>query len=103
MSKVISNIIMAVLLFLLCMLFLQPLFASTLTCAADNNRTYRFELEEGSKGEFKEISDWKGGIKSGTKQTIMIKDIKKTDPSDDYLQFTDGKYTVTYSLRCVYE
>jgi len=103
MSKVISNIIMAVLLFLLCMLFLQPLFASTLTCAADNNKTYRFEVEKGSKGEFIELSDWTSGPKSGTRQTIVVKDINKTDPSDDYLKLTDGKYTITYSLRCVYE
>jgi hypothetical protein len=103
MSKVISNIVMAVLLFLLCMLFLQPLFASTLTCAADNNKTYRADLKDNAHGMFTETIDWKKGSKAGTTQTIVVKDINNTDPSEDYLKFTDGKYTVTYSLRCVYE
>jgi hypothetical protein len=103
MSKIISNLIVAALFFFLCLLFIHPSFAKTLTCAADNNKTYVFELENNSKGEFKEESKWNGGVKSGIIQTIAVKNINKTDPSEDYLNITDGKYTITYSLRCVYE
>jgi hypothetical protein len=103
MGKIISNIFIAVMLFFLSLVFLQPLFASTLICAADNNKTYRYDLPSEAEGRFEENIDWKKGRKAGTSEKLVIKNVRKPEFSDDYIQITDGKYTITYALRCVYE
>jgi hypothetical protein len=103
MRKFIGDTVIFLLLFFLSMLFLKPVFSATLICGADNNQTYKMQIPKGSHGEFIENIDWIKGRKAGTKQKIVIKDVRNPASFDDYIQFTDGKYTITYSLRCAYE
>lgn len=103
MRKFIGDTIIFLLLFFLSMLFLKPVFSATLVCGADNNMTYKMEIPKNAHGEFTENTDWIKGRKAGIKQKLVIKNVRNPTSFDDYIQFTDGKYAITYSLRCAYE
>lgn len=85
--------------YLLAILFISSAYAGNLICVADNGKQYSYTLPEGSHGEFTETINWK----SGTGQKIVVKDINHLSPSDDYLKLMDGKYSIVYSLSCLYE
>ena len=95
MNKTISNVIMAFL-----MLFLRPVFAKTVLCQADNNKTYRIYLPNDASKQYREVTEWK---RPKSTHTLVIKDVLSFDESEDYLKLSDGKYTITYALRCVNE
>lgn len=103
MKKFMSDLAVFILMFFMSILFLKPVFSKSIVCEADNDKVYKIEIENGSHGEFIETIDWVKGAKAGLKQKLVIKDIKNPNSYDDYLQFTDGRYTITYSLRCAYE
>jgi hypothetical protein len=61
------------------------------------------DIPKEAYGQLTEVTNWVKGRKAGIKQELVVKNVHKPDFSDDYIQFTDGKYKVTYSLRCAYE
>lgn len=41
-----------------------------------------------------------GTVESGLQRTIKVKDMVYGSEADDYVSYYDGKYRVSYSLKC---
>lgn len=78
-------------------------YSAEMECYTDEPKVYIVDLKDQKKGTYYVETEWKSGPKAGIINKLLIKDVAKPDPSDDYFvkQYTTGNpYRITYALYC---